>query len=174
MIPSILEAYQQHTVERQKLGIPPLPLNPEEVKALAEMVLNSPSGKEEFILKLLKENVPPGVDPAALEKAKLLRSIALREKQSKLISPLQAVQMLGMMKGGYNIETLIELLEDKELGDAAVRTLSGTILVFRFFDRVKELARTNKRARKVMESWGSCRMVHRKPQTSRGNKSCCF
>jgi aconitate hydratase 2/2-methylisocitrate dehydratase len=153
MIPSILEAYQQHIIERQKQGIPPLPLNSEEVRALAEMVHNSPSGKEEYVLKLLKENVPPGVDPAALEKAKLLRSIALREKQSKLISPLQAVQMLGMMKGGYNIETLIELLEDEELGDAAARTLSNMILVFGFFEKVKELARTNTWARKVMESW---------------------
>ncbi len=174
MIPSILEAYQQHTVERQKQGIPPLPLNSEEVKALAEMVLNQPSGKEEFILKLLKENVPPGVDPAALEKAKLLRSIALREKPSKLISPLQAVEMLGMMKGGYNIETLIELLEDEELGDAAARTLSGTILVFGFFDRVKELARTNKRAREVMESWAHAEWFTESPKLPEAIKVAVF
>jgi aconitate hydratase 2/2-methylisocitrate dehydratase len=174
MIPSILEAYQQHITERQKQGIPPLPLNSEEVKALAEMVLNSPSGKEEYVLKLLKENVPPGVDPAALEKAKLLRSIALRKKQSKLISPLQAVEMLGMMKGGYNIETLIELLEDEELGDAAARTLSGMILVFGFFDKVKELARTNTRARKVMESWAHAEWFTESPKLPEAIKVAVF
>jgi aconitate hydratase 2 / 2-methylisocitrate dehydratase len=174
MIPSILEAYQQHIIERQKQGIPPLPLNSEEVKALAEMVLNQPAGKEEFILKLLKENVPPGVDPAALEKAKLLRSIALRKKQSKLISPLQAVQMLGMMKGGYNIETLIELLEDEELGDATAHVLSGMILVFGFFDKVKELARTNTRARKVMESWAHAEWFTESPKLPEAIKVAVF
>lgn len=153
MISGILESYQKHTAERQRLGIPPLPLNAEQVKALSELVLNPPAGSEEFIFKLLKEHVPPGVDPAALEKAKLLRYIALREKTSRILTPHEAVRLLSMMKGGYNIEALIELLDDKELADEATFALSNTIMIFGFFDKIKELARNNPYAAKVLESW---------------------
>lgn len=149
----IIKSYQEHIAERQELGIPPLPLRPDQVKALSELVLSPQEGYEELILKLLKENIPPGVDPAALEKAKLLRSLALREKSSIIVSSREAVKMLGMMKGGYNIETLIELLEDEELRDEAVKALSHTILVLGFFDKIKELAPGNPGAGKVLESW---------------------
>ncbi len=153
MTPGILESYQNQIAERQKIGIPPQPLNAGQVKALSELVLSPPEGREELILKLLKEHVPPGVDPAALEKAKLLRSIALREKTSRILSPSDAVRLLGTMKGGYNIETLIELLDDKILAGEAVFALSNTILIFGFFDKLTELARTNTMAKKVLESW---------------------
>ncbi len=153
MSPEILQSYQKHITERQKLGIPPLPLNAGQVKALSELVFNPPAGSEDIILKFIKEHVPPGVDHAAFEKAKLLHSIALGEKTSKILSPRDAVMLLGMMKGGYNIETLIELLEDEELADDAVFSLSNTILIFGFFDKIKELARKNPNAKKVLESW---------------------
>lgn len=160
----ILESYKQHIKEREKLGIPPIPLSAEQVKAISELVYNPLKGYEEFILKLLKEHVPPGVDPAALEKAKLLRSIAIGECFSSIISPIDAVQMLGMMRGGYNIETLIELLEDEALGDAAVHALSNIILIFGFFERIKELSYRNKRARKLLESWAKGEWFTRKPK----------
>ncbi|CAG0977326.1 MAG: bifunctional aconitate hydratase 2/2-methylisocitrate dehydratase [Candidatus Methanoperedens sp.] len=153
MTKEILESYQNHIAERQKQGIPPLPLNAEQVKALSLLVFHPPEGQEEFILDLLKNHIPPGVDPAALEKSHLLRKIALREKRSKLLSPREAVTLLGLMKGGYNIETLIELLEDKELADEVVFALSNTILIFGFFDRIKELSAINPNAKKVLESW---------------------
>ncbi len=153
MTPGILESYQNQIAERQKMGIPPQPLNAEQVKALSELVLCPPEGKEELILKLLKEHVPPGVDPAAFEKAKLLRNITLREKTSRILSPYDAVRLLGTMKGGYNIETLMDLLDDEELSGEAAFALSNTILIFGFFDKLKELARTNTKAKKVVESW---------------------
>ncbi len=160
----MLEAYLKHILERQELGIPPLPLNAEQVKALAGLVLDPQTGSEELVLKLLKEHVPPGVDPAAFEKAKILRSIALREKSSANISTKDAVIMLGMMKGGYNLETLIELLEDVELGDSAAFALYNTILVFGFFDRIKTLSKTNQRAMKVMESWAKAEWFKSSPK----------
>jgi aconitate hydratase 2/2-methylisocitrate dehydratase len=155
MIPPVLQDYQTHTTERQKQGIPPLPLSSAQVAALSELVFNPPAGKQELILKLLNDHVPPGVDPAALEKANLLRRIALREKRSPVVSPRDAVKMLGMMKGGYNLETLIELLEDDELGSEAARALSDTILVFGSFDKIRELSGSNPYAKKVTESWAS-------------------
>jgi aconitate hydratase 2/2-methylisocitrate dehydratase len=161
MTPEILESYQKHIAERQRLGIPPLPLNAEQAKALSELVLNPSAGSEEFILRLLKEHVPPGVDPAALEKAKLLRYIALREKTSRILTPHEAVRLLSMMKGGYNIETLIELLDDRELADEAAFALSNTTMIFGFFDRIKELARNNPYAAKVLESWAKAEWFRR-------------
>ncbi len=153
MFPEVLNNYKKHITERQKLGIPPLPLNAEQVKALSELLIAPPASMEDFILSLLKEHIPPGVDPAALEKAKLLRHLALREQSSPILTPREAVRLLGMMKGGYNIETLIELLEDKELADEAVHALSNTILIFGFFDKINKLARTNPNAIKILESW---------------------
>ncbi|MCE8429200.1 MAG: aconitate hydratase B, partial [Candidatus Methanoperedens sp.] len=153
MTAEILNSYRNHIDERNKLGIPPLPLSAGQVKALSRLVFDPPEGYEEFILGLLRDHIPSGVDPAAFEKAKMLRSIALRDKISGIITPTEAVRLLGMMKGGYNIETLIELLNDEELADEAVLGLSNTILIFGFFDRIKELARMNLKARKVLENW---------------------
>ncbi|MCZ7393293.1 MAG: bifunctional aconitate hydratase 2/2-methylisocitrate dehydratase [Candidatus Methanoperedens sp.] len=174
MIPEIIESYQKHITERQRQGIPPLPLNAEQVKALSELALNPPEGREELILKLLKEHIPPGVDHAALEKAKLLRSIALREKKSRIISPHDAVALLGMMKGGYNIETLIELLDDKTLASDAASALSDTILIFGFFDRIEKLARTNHYASKVLESWAKAEWFLRSRELPKTQKVAVF
>jgi aconitate hydratase 2/2-methylisocitrate dehydratase len=164
MTPTVLQDYQAHTAERKKKGIPPLPLSAPQVAALSKLLFDTTTGKQELILKLLEEHVPPGVDPAALEKAKLLRSIALREKRSPIVSPRDAVRMLGMMKGGYNLETLIELLEDEEPGNIAAEAISNTILVFGFFDRIQELSGSNPHAKKVMESWASAEWFTRCPE----------
>jgi aconitate hydratase 2/2-methylisocitrate dehydratase len=155
MIPAVLQDYQTHTTERQKKGIPPLPLSAPQVAALSDFIFDPTTGEQELILKLLMDHVPPGVDPAALEKANLLRRIALGKKQSPVVSPRDAVKMLGMMKGGYNLETLIELLEDEALGSVAAEALSDTILVFGFFDKIQELSGSNPHAKKVMESWAN-------------------
>jgi aconitate hydratase 2/2-methylisocitrate dehydratase len=173
MIPEILQSYQKHITERQEQGIPPLPLNAEQVKALSESVLNPPAGEKEFILKLLREQVPPGIHPAALEKAKLLRRIALREKTSSILSPRDAVKLLSMMKGGYNIETLIELLDD-ELAEDAAFALSNTILIFGSFDKIRELARTNPGAVKILESWAKAEWFTRSPELTGTQKLTVF
>lgn len=153
MIQQVLQDYQTHITERQKQGIPPLPLSAPQVAALSDLVFDPPAGKKELILELLRDHVPPGVDPAALEKAKLLRRIALREKRSPILSPRDAVRMLGMMKGGYNIETLIELMEDGELASEAAKALSDTILVFGFFDKIQEHAASNPHSKMVLKNW---------------------
>ncbi len=174
MIPELLQSYQKHIAERKELGIPPLPLNAGQAALLSPLVIDPPAGEEDFILKLLKDHIPPGVDPAALEKAKLLRCIALRESSSRIVSPHDATGMLGMMKGGYNLETLIELLEDEELGDEAAHALSNTILIFGFFDRIKELARTNPKAKKVIESWAKAEWLTNEPGLPRIQKVTVF
>ena len=45
------------------------------------------------------------------------------------------------MHGGYNIETLVGLLTDADLGAAAAEELKHTLLMFDAFHDVDELAR---------------------------------
>jgi len=61
----MLESYRQHVAERANLGIPPLPLNPQQTAELCEL-LQHPAEDEAELLELLRERVPPGVDQAAL------------------------------------------------------------------------------------------------------------
>ena len=62
----MLEAYRQHVEERAKEGLPPLALNAEQVADLIELIKNPPAGEEEYIVDLLVNRVPPGVDPKRL------------------------------------------------------------------------------------------------------------
>jgi aconitate hydratase 2/2-methylisocitrate dehydratase len=150
----VLEEYRKHVAERAAEGIPPKPLNPEQVAGLVELLKNPPAGEEEFLLELISERVPPGVDEAAYVKAGFLSALAKGEENCDLISPDAAVQLLGNMHGGYNIETLIALLEDDKLAELAAEELKHTILMFDSFHDVDELHKAgNKYATEVMQSW---------------------
>ena len=115
----MLEAYREHVAEREALGIPPKPLNAEQTAALVELLKNPPAGEEETLVYLLENRIPPGVDEAAYVKAAFLSAIAKGEATSPLVSKEYAVKLLGMMQGGYNIETLVELLDNSELAELA-------------------------------------------------------
>ena len=108
----MLEAYRQHVEERTAEGIPPKPLNAEQVAALVELLKTPPAGEEEFLLELITDRVPPGVDEAAYVKAAFLSAITKGEASSPLIDKVHAVKLLGTMQGGYNIVTLVDLLDD--------------------------------------------------------------
>ncbi|MCV6625203.1 MAG: aconitate hydratase B, partial [Cellvibrionaceae bacterium] len=115
----MLEAYRKHVEERAAEGVPPKPLNPEQVSGLVELLKNPPAGEEETLVDLITNRVPPGVDEAAYVKAGFLSAIAKGEATSPLIDKSKAVELLGMMLGGYNIATLVELLDDSELAALA-------------------------------------------------------
>ena len=61
----MLEAYRAHVQERAELGIPPKPLDPEWTAQLVELLKSPPAGEEDFLLDLIANRVPPGVDEAA-------------------------------------------------------------------------------------------------------------
>ena len=103
----MLEEYRKHVEERAAEGIPPKPLNAEQVAGLVELLKNPPAGEEEVLLKLISERVPPGVDEAAYVKAGFLSAIVKGEVSCGLISKEKAVELLGNMRGGYNITTLV-------------------------------------------------------------------
>ena len=68
----MLDAYREHVAERAAQNIPPAPLSPEQVAALVELIQAPPAGEESFLIELLTERVPPGVDEAAYVKAGFL------------------------------------------------------------------------------------------------------
>jgi aconitate hydratase 2/2-methylisocitrate dehydratase len=152
----MLDAYREHVAERAAQNIPPTPLSPEQVAELVELIQAPPAGEEDFLIELLTERVPPGVDEAAYVKAGFLSSIAKAETACGLINREQAVTLLGNMLGGYNIGTLIGLLDDAEIGASAARELKRTILVFDAFHDVQQLAENgSKNAQSVLESWAA-------------------
>ena len=152
----MLESYNKQAEERAAQGIPPKPLTAEQTSELVSMLadpeLEGESGA--FLLELLRERVPPGVDSAAEIKAAFLAGIVRGESSSPLISPLQAIEILGTMRGGYNIDPLVAALDDDKLADAAVEALSQTILVYDAFTHVEEKMRAgNPHAATLMQSW---------------------
>ncbi len=150
----MLKAYREHVSERAKVGIPPKPLNPEQVAELVELLKNPPAGEEETLLELISDRVPPGVDEAAYVKAGFLSAIVKGEASSPLIDKSKAVTLLGNMHGGYNITTLVELLDDAELAEQAASELKHTLLMFDAFHDVEEKAKAgNEHAKGVIQSW---------------------
>jgi len=160
----VLEAYRKHVEERAAEGIVPKPLNAEQVAELIELLKNPPTGEEEFLVDLISTRVPPGVDEAAYVKAGFLSAIAKGEAESLLIDKALAVKLLGTMLGGYNIATLVDLLDDAELGEAAGNELRHTLLMFdAFHDVAEKVEAGNPHARKVMESWAEGEWFTSKP-----------
>ncbi|HEY9782582.1 MAG TPA: bifunctional aconitate hydratase 2/2-methylisocitrate dehydratase [Leptolyngbyaceae cyanobacterium] len=162
----MLENYRHHVAQRAALGIPPLPLDAEQTSELCELLKQPPDGEEETLLSLLRDRVPPGVDPASYIKAGFLTGIAKGEITSPLVSPLYAIELLGTMIGGYNVRSLIDLLShsDPQLASAAASALSKILLVYDAFHDVAELAETNSYAQKVMEAWAEARWFTNRPQ----------
>lgn len=111
----VLQEYRLHVEQRAAQGIVPKPLDAQQTAELIELIKNPPAGEDEFILDLLVNRVPPGVDDAAYVKAGFLAAVAKGEASSPLITKEYAAELLGTMLGGYNIAPMIELLDDEAL-----------------------------------------------------------
>jgi aconitate hydratase 2/2-methylisocitrate dehydratase len=161
----VLEEYKKHVAERAEQGVVPKPLSAEQVAGLVELLKAPPAGEEEFILDLISNRVPPGVDEAAYVKAAFLSAITKDEDKSPLIDKKLAVGLLGSMLGGYNIATLVELLDETELAAAAADELCHTLLMFDAFHDVAEKAKNgNEEAKKVLNSWADADWFTDKPE----------
>ncbi len=161
----MLEAYRQHVAERAAEGVPPKPLSAEWTAQLVDLLKNPPAGEETFLLDLITNRVPPGVDDAAYVKAGFLTAITTGEASSPLISRAKAVELLGMMLGGYNIATLVNLLDDAEVGALAAEQLKHTLLMFDAFHDVEEKAKAgNANAKAVLESWAEAEWFLSRPE----------
>ncbi|MPQ75935.1 bifunctional aconitate hydratase 2/2-methylisocitrate dehydratase [Hydrogenovibrio sp. JE_KL2] len=162
----MLEAYRQHVTEREAQGIPPLPLDAKQTAELVELIKNPPAGEEAFVVDLLTNRVPPGVDEASYVKASFLADVAKGTISVDLISAEQATFLLGTMLGGYNVLPLIELLDsnDKAVAEAAVAALSKTLLVYDAYHDVVEKSKTNDYAMQVVKAWADAEWFTSKPK----------
>ncbi|BBD63957.1 aconitate hydratase 2 [Nostoc commune NIES-4072] len=179
----MLEQYRKHVAERAALGIPPLPLDAKQTSELCELLKNPPKGQEEILLHLLRDRVSPGVDPAAYVKAGFLTAIAKKEISSPLVSRIEAVQLLGTMVGGYNVQALIDLLQwptvsvsdssetplvmggqgKEPIAAYAANALSKILLVYDAYHDVLELSKTNPFAKRVVDSWAEAEWFTSRP-----------
>jgi len=161
----MLEAYRAHIAERAALGIPPVPLSPQQTTALVELLKNPPPGEEAALVEMITHRVPAGVDDAAKIKAEFLAKITTGQEKSALLSPMKATELLGTMLGGYNIKPLIDLLNEPSCAPTAAAALKKTLLMFDFFHDVQELSeKGNAYAKEVLESWANAEWFTSRPE----------
>ncbi len=160
----MLESYLDHCAERAQQGLPPKPLDEQQTAQLVALLQSPPQGEEEFLLDLLENRIPAGVDPAAYVKAGFLAAIARGETTCSLIDKPRAIFLLGTMLGGYNVEPLVNLLDDTELAPLAAEALKGILLMFDTFFDVETRARNgNVHAQAVLQSWADAEWFTRRP-----------
>ncbi|MFA9485787.1 MULTISPECIES: bifunctional aconitate hydratase 2/2-methylisocitrate dehydratase [unclassified Moraxella] len=160
----MLAEYRAHVAEREALGVPPQPLTDAQTADLVELLKNPPAGEEDYLVNLLENRVPAGVDQAAYVKAAFLNAIVKGEATSPLVSKERAVYLLGTMLGGYNVAPLVELLDHAELGGLAAEALKKTLLVFDAFHDVEEKAKAgNANAKAVLQSWAEAEWFTSRP-----------
>ncbi|MFZ3192634.1 MAG: bifunctional aconitate hydratase 2/2-methylisocitrate dehydratase [Moraxellaceae bacterium] len=161
----MLEAYRQHVAERAALGVPPKPLDDKQTAELVILLKNPPAGEEAYLVDLLENRIPAGVDQAAYVKAAFLAAVAKGEATSPLVTKARAVYLLGTMLGGYNVAPLVDLLDDAELAAGAAEALKKTLLVFESFHDVAEKAKAgNTDAQGVMQSWADGEWFTSRPE----------
>ncbi|ADI29087.1 bifunctional aconitate hydratase 2/2-methylisocitrate dehydratase [Methylotenera versatilis] len=170
----MLKAYQAHVAERSAIQLPPLPLSAEQVAQVVELLKAPPAGEAETLLDLIANRTPAGVDQAAYVKAAFLADIAKGIAKSPLISPEKAVELLGTMLGGYNVQALVALLETP-MAAHAVKALSSTILMFDAFHDVDVLMKAgNAHAKKLIESWANAEWFTNAPVLAKEIKMVVF
>lgn len=160
----MLDPYRQHAAERNAEGIPPKPLDAKQTADLCELIKQPPAGEEEFILDLLANRTPAGVDEAAYVKAGFLTAIAKGEVSAPILTPEKATELLGTMLGGYNVAPLIDLLDNAALAPIAAKALAHTLLIFDAFHDVEAKANAgNAFAKQVLQAWADAEWFVSKP-----------
>ncbi|MGD9717884.1 MAG: bifunctional aconitate hydratase 2/2-methylisocitrate dehydratase [Sulfurimonadaceae bacterium] len=162
---AFIEEYKKHIAEREALGVPPLPLSAEQVAALVEMI-KAGQGDMAQNVDLLTNRVNPGVDDAAYVKAAFLNDVASEKIKVDAIAPQKAIEIMGLMLGGYNVRPIIDGLKSSNnaVVEAAKEALKHTLLVYDAFNDVEELHKAgNAAATEVMTSWANAEWFTSKP-----------
>ena len=171
----MLVEYREHVNKRKSQNIPPKPLNADQTSGLVKLLKNPPKGEENFLLDLISNRVPPGVDEAAYVKASFLSAIATGKDHSPIISRELSVKLLGQMLGGYNVATLVELLDDEDMQECAAEQLKSTILVFdAFHDVAEKTTDGNNLAKSVIESWANAEWFLKNKEVPKSIKTIVF
>ncbi|MBD3790260.1 MAG: bifunctional aconitate hydratase 2/2-methylisocitrate dehydratase [Campylobacterales bacterium] len=163
---ALIEEYKAHTAERAKLGVPPLALNAEQTAELVELLKADKIEEQDYLLDLIENKIPGGVDDAAYVKAAFLNAIVQGDARSHAIDKVHAVKILGKMLGGFNVGPLVEALKSSyvEVAQAAADELKNTILVYNSFNDVKDMMdQGNAYAKEVVESWANAEWFTNRP-----------
>ncbi len=149
----MLDLYLSNQIEREKQGLPSQPLNAEQTASLVELLKKDSAENSDFLLDLFKNRVPAGVDQAAFVKAAFLNDLAENKAYSPHIDYEHAIELLGTMLGGYNVQSLIKLLETDK-ANLAVKALSKITLIFDAFYDVEKLHKDgNSHATNLLNMW---------------------
>ncbi len=153
----MLIEYRNHVSQRAEQNLPPLPLDEQQTSQLTDLLIQSAEQEEEkdFLLDLLINRIPPGVDDAAKVKADFLKSIVTGKQNCAIISAEKATEILGTMGGGYNIQPLVDLLDNDALAPIAVTALSSSLLIADAWHGIMEKAKNNAFAQQVVDSWAA-------------------
>lgn len=156
--------YLENATLRERDGVPPLPLNADEVREVLALLKNNE--EVEFAKNLLVNRISPGVDDGAKIKAEFLGEIIDNKISVVSISKSEAIEILGTMVGGYNIPPLIRALKssDEILAKKSAETLKNLIFVYDNFDSIAELSKSNAFAREVVESWANAEWFLNQPK----------
>jgi aconitate hydratase 2 / 2-methylisocitrate dehydratase len=162
---SLIADYKAHTQDRANEGnLPPLPLTAAQTAQLVELLKADKVEEADYLLDLFTNKINPGVDDAAYVKAAFLNDIVQGKVACSVISKIKAIEILGMMMGGFNVTPLVEALKIADVAEAAAAQLKNTILVYNAFNDVKDLMDAgNVKAKEVIESWANAEWFTNKP-----------
>jgi len=90
--------------------------------------------------------------------------VAKGDVTCSLIDQVKATELLGTMRGGYNIQALIDLLDNDVTAATAEMALSHTLLVYDAYHDVVEKSATNDYAKRVVQSWADAEWFTAKPE----------
>ena len=145
-----------HIYERAKQNIPQLPLDVAQTKELITIIKNNDiiAYDKPFILNQLTDKITPGVDETSKLKAEYLHYVCKYDVQDNIVSPKEAIKLLGTMQGGYNVNVLTSLLDDERYQLDACEQLKSTILIFdSLYDIEEKYKKGNPYAKELLESW---------------------
>ena len=168
MTSSILTGYSSHVAERNKQGLPPLPLTFEQTSAVCSRLREGNTSDSGFdLLELLSERIDPGVTDGGKVKAELLGDVAKGEIEISGLSIGRSIELLGSMQGGYNVEQLVALLDQGGANcEAVVSALSDTLLIsepdFRQVDSMRSSG--NVAAGQVVTNWAEATWFTSRPE----------
>ena len=168
MLKHFFRGVQKQVHERSKLHIPPLPLSVEQVSTLCTILKNREyhdANEKSFLLHQFENRIIPGVDDTSRLKADFLHKLCNHEEYCSIISPQKAIQILGTMQGGYNVNVLTQLLDDPMYQRDAYMQLKNSILIFDSFHDIEEKYKNgNIYAEQLLYSWAQGEWFLNKPQ----------
>jgi aconitate hydratase 2 / 2-methylisocitrate dehydratase len=160
--------YQKQIIDREALGLHPLPIDDAELMyEVIEQIKDVSHEDREDSINFFIYNVLPGTTSAARVKAKFLKEIILGEAKIKEISSDFALAQLSQMKGGPSIEVLLDVAlgNDDTIAKEAAEVLKTQVFLYEAdTDRLeKAFANGSLIAKDILESYAKAEFYTKLP-----------